>query len=430
MTDSRWDHAASGFFADGILPRPVGRYTEVVICREKRAALSRRLATVLAGDGGSPPAGSAGQSFPFGRSDWSAWAAGFQEGSAGSPGTVFWRDILEIAQVHRLVLPLGIRLRDSGFPVPPQVQQEFEQALLVWRAKRRAFTEVLQLIGELAATEKIPLILMKGLSLADRLYPNPESRIFADLDLLARAEDFSRLVKKLGQAGFRETEGPYYGLPAAAISAWELPLSFSPNDAPGLHIDLHSNLTHRLEAYRLPAAPVWERAVPWRFGLMSLSDEDLLLFLMIHSLKHGHFHLQAFLDLHFAARDSGFRKVFPAVLGRAAAAGFGTLVRTVAELGRRLYGTQWPGCGEPGWRVRTAAKLLEPRICDGQPVGSERFQLLLTAGLVVDSLPRLLQYWWLCAVRPPATIPAQPYRSSHWANPWAGLVRQVRKLKT
>lgn len=325
--------------------------------------------------------------------------------SSAAEDQEFWAKLVETAESQRLQPALEVHLQASPHPVPASLRRELQHSLLAWKVKRQAYEKLLHRMEALATQTGIPLLLLKGPALAERLYSSPETRMFRDLDLMVPAEGFLPLVQRLKREGFVETPSPYQGLSGKAVQNWELPLTFSPAEAPGLHIDLHTNLIHRLEPYWIPAGPVWERAVAWRGGLLTLGHEDFLLFLMTHALKHGYFGLQGFLDLHRASRDPHLPRSFPSVLKRAQEHGFGTLVRVAADLGQRLCGPRWPSVPLPRRRAGWAADLLEARLCSRQPFLSERFQLLLTASLLVDSIPRLLRYWRLSLFRPLETIP-------------------------
>lgn len=341
-----------------------------------------------------------------------------------------WRGVFEAAERHRVLLPLRIRLKERpDLAAPASIEKELDHSFWAWVVKRSAYLETLSRIGSIAAESRVPLILLKGPYIAERLHKPPQSRLFRDLDLMVEESSFDFLMSRLVEAGFMLAPSPYQGLPTAVLRRWELPVTLAQRDAPGLEVDLHMNITHRLEPYRVPPDQIWKNAEPWRTGLLRLCDEDFLLFLFIHSLKHGYFSLLAFFDLHLAARDTLLAGRFGGVLERAERQGFGSLVRVSAELGRRLLGTSWPGSRPASRRERLAAGLLESHALLGHPWISERLQLLLSAGLLVDSVHRLGRYWRLSLFRPPATIPRQRYAVSPWSNPWASTVRLVRRMR-
>ncbi len=309
------------------------------------------------------------------------------------------------------------------------MKRELDESVWAWAAKRRAYLDVLDRVGEIASRASIPLILLKGPCLAERLYEPAEARPFRDLDIMVRESSFESLISGLLDAGFTLTPGPFRGLSSEVLRRWELPQTLSPRDAPGLHLDLHMNIMNRLEPYRFDPDSLWKRAEPWESGLLRLADEDLLFFLFVHSLKHGFCSLLPFFDLHLAAGDTLLAGCFQTVVRRSERYGFGSLVGVAVELGRRLFGTQWPGEVPISRRVRLAANLLQRCVRTGSPWISERFQLLLSASLLVDSADRLARYWRLSLFRPTAVVPAQRYQSGPWSNPWAGAVRLARSMQ-
>ena len=340
-----------------------------------------------------------------------------------------WHRLLESAEIHRLMLPL--RLRARGAPrsaIPAWVVRELDESFWAWAPKRLAYLELLDRIGTIASRRGVRLLLLKGPDLAERLYRIPESRQFRDLDIMVSENHLESLTRALVDHGFVPISGPYAGLPMDVIRRWELPLTLAHRDAPGLHVDLHLNVTHRLEPYRLDPERFWAGGRPSRLGFLRLSDDDFLFFLFVHSLKHGYLSLLSFWDLHLASRDTRLASRFPAVLQSARSEGYGVLIQVAAELGRRLFGTEWPDAKPLAGRIRWAANWFETRARQGHPWISERAQLMLSAGLLVESMPRLLRYWRLSVLRPPSTIPAQPYQASPWSNPWASTVRLARSI--
>jgi hypothetical protein len=351
-------------------------------------------------------------------------------GRASFSDDIDWWGVLKTAELHRMLLPLRARLEKwPDLPVPASARQELDHSFWAWAVKRRACLELLWRIGSIASENRVPLLLLKGPYIAERLHESPRSRPFRDLDLMVEESSFDLLVRRLVEAGFGFASSPFEGLPSEVLRRWELPITLVPRNAPGLEVDLHMNITHRLEPYRVSPEEIWKKAEPWGMGLLRLSDDDFLLFLFIHSLKHGYFSLLSFYDLHLAAQDPLLAGRFRCVLERAEREGFGSLVRVSAELGQRLFGTTWPHCGPVSRKERLAAGLLEARVRLGRPWISERFQLLLTAGLLVNSVCRLWQYWRRSLFRPLATIPPRRHAASPWSNPWASSVRLIRWIR-
>ena len=340
-----------------------------------------------------------------------------------------WSELGQAARTHGMLLPLRAALgHRPESPPPVEFGKELDEVFWAWTAKRKAYLMLAGRVASIADSHGISLILLKGPYLAERLYRPAEVRPFRDLDVLVEDAAFAPLLAHLDEAGFVRTAGPYQGIGPTGLRRWELPVTLSPREAPGLHIDLHLNLTPRLEPYRLPPQSFWAGAAPWKEGFLRLSDADALLFLFIHSLKHGYCTLLPFYDLHLAAKDPSLAVTYRDVLERADRHGFGRLIRVASELGRRLFGTAWETGDPASPSIRSIAAGFESRVRSGRPWLSERLHLLLSSLLLVAPGRRLAHYWRLSLLRPPSAIPDRPYLVGPWTNPWAGAVRLVRGL--
>ncbi len=116
-----------------------------------------------------------------------------------------WRVILELSSLHRLSALLAKHLsRDEFGEQVPEAPRRHLQGLYQANALKylRYKAETLRALGALRA-EGIPVILLKGMALAERVYGDPGLRPMGDIDLLVREEDLDRayaLVLGLGYA--------------------------------------------------------------------------------------------------------------------------------------------------------------------------------------------------------------------------------------
>lgn len=63
-------------------------------------------------------------------------------------------------------------------------------------------------ILNVANRHEIPIVLLKGISIAEDLYVEPYHRIMGDIDILAPAEQATHLQSLLGEYGYRVPIGP------------------------------------------------------------------------------------------------------------------------------------------------------------------------------------------------------------------------------
>lgn len=345
------------------------------------------------------------------------------------PAVGTWTELVAEAERHRVHLFLEHRLRKLQITPPPEAARELQLGRLAWLAKKRAWMEALDRVAETAGMTSTPVIVMKGPQLVDRLPYPPETRTFRDLDLLVPPQDFERFFKGLKAANFEITPGPYSDVSTSEIIRWELPLTLSPKERPGIHLDIHLSPINRLEAFYVSPEGFWERSVPWRGALRQFSDADFLLLLFIHGMKHGYFDLLHFLDLEMASRDRPLRRALPQVLRQAGAEGFESLISGALAMGKELLGTDWGIAERSGRGICLLKRFTARPALEARPLVSERFQILFIHPLLLDNWSKRIQHLRTSLLRPAGTIPDTPYKSGWFTNPWGGLVRLVRYLR-
>jgi Uncharacterised nucleotidyltransferase len=126
----------------------------------------------------------------------------------------------------------------------------------------------------------IESITLKGMVLAQTVYPEPGLRPMADIDLLVKPEERTAALATLQALGYR-TPGPGADVHAASRSFAELVRD-------GTRIDLHWHVARYLRfegIVRVDHAGLWHRARPlvtshgWS---LTLCPEDLVLHLVLH----------------------------------------------------------------------------------------------------------------------------------------------------
>jgi hypothetical protein len=135
------------------------------------------------------------------------------------------------------------------------------------------------------AAEGLGVIVLKGPTLAESLYPDPALRPCADLDLLVRPADRFRMDATLRGLGHRRVADEH---------SWEFDVAYdgaTVYESPGgVRIDLHwTLLTEPRFAWRAGAAEIWERSEAITVAgepARGLGREDLLLYLAVHLAVH------------------------------------------------------------------------------------------------------------------------------------------------
>jgi len=186
----------------------------------------------------------------------------------------------------------------------------------------------------------IPVIPLKGPVLAAFAYGGIELREYFDLDLLVRRSD----VAKAGEALIAEGYRPQFEL---AETQWPAFLRYAcewgfSRDA--TLVELQWQFVPRYFSFPIDYGQLWERAVTVSFekrSVLSLSAEDLLLYLCVHGTKH------AWSDPKWARDVAEVIRISPNlnwdfVAGQARSLGGERMLRLGLRLARDLAGARFP----------------------------------------------------------------------------------------
>jgi hypothetical protein len=161
-------------------------------------------------------------------------------------------------------------------------------------------TELLRLCG-LLQSHGVRALALKGPALAASVLRDVALRQFTDLDLLVRECDLAAALEALEADGFRQA--PLHGLAVGKVpGCWEVALT----RAQGLFtVDLHWRLSPPYFPFTPEGEDLWTRAIEVDLGpgpVLTLGDEDLMLFLCAHGAKHGWQTLSGVCDISEATR--------------------------------------------------------------------------------------------------------------------------------
>ena len=202
-------------------------------------------------------------------------------------GELDWQYLIRMARVHGMLPHLHsyLELCPGGVPstVMDQLREDFRRN--TWRNVFLA-GELLRLLEALSA-KGISTIPFKGPVLGILLYGNVALRQFVDLDILVHEQDVLRAKDLLITKGYR----PQFRLTERQLSAIlqsDNELAFTREDGASV-VDLQWRFRPEYFSFPLDMQSVWERVRPFSFmgkNVLTLSPEDLLLFLCVHGTKH------------------------------------------------------------------------------------------------------------------------------------------------
>lgn len=205
-----------------------------------------------------------------------------------SRGEIAWEKLLAAVEDHGL-RPLLWRLLGTTIPdsIPPKILDDLRQSFQANLGRNLELTGELWKILRLFAEHGIAAVPFKGPTLAVLAYGDLAWRQFNDLDVLVDRADLARAGELLQKRGYQPEVDLSATREKSFLSACTA-LSFRRPEIRCL-VELHWELSPRLLPFDLSCAEIRERpAVVYPGGkqMMTLSPEDLLLYLCAHGARH------------------------------------------------------------------------------------------------------------------------------------------------
>jgi len=278
-----------------------------------------------------------------------------------------FQSLMALGRQHGLLSVLHTSLkREAPSSAADSLALEFDAT---GRANLKALSE-LEAILIAARQANVPIIPIKGPTLAFSVYPDPALRPFADLDLLIEAGDFPGAQGALTKLGYEREPGL---LPVGFYLKNHIHLSYAARSA--MKVELHWGLTHRFRPWRMPVRDVLSRAAIRSMGgvaVRCLSDEDHFIYLCTHLEEHGYYSRYAagvsdeaiianpdvnnrliwLLDVAMMLSRPGVQLDWEAIVERSCRWGVGGHVSSVLSLSERLLGV----CA-PAWVLEQLPRL-------------------------------------------------------------------------
>ena len=198
-----------------------------------------------------------------------------------------WRKAVQLARWHRLLPLLHYRCSQDGVlsQIPGSalncLRQGRHRAAASYLAQRANLGTVL----ESFSNKGIATIVLKGVPLAHRIYPDPALRVAHDIDLMVNPREFGRVTGELESLGFIQLGTSEV---RAAFHQYHHHLAPFVHAQNGVMVEVHSRLFRPYGPYQLDVAGLWERSSPantGKFPYLVLAPEDELLHLCLHFLN-------------------------------------------------------------------------------------------------------------------------------------------------
>ncbi len=213
--------------------------------------------------------------------------------AADAVGLPQWQLVLALAEEQRVLPFLAGKLLQHPDLLPPEIK-----TLLMEASRETAHYAFLQsselkhLLRAFAAA-KIPVLSLKGPSLAQRLYGAASLRISSDLDLLVHKTDFATSARLLQALDFLPDAMPddYHQKWSCGTTIVEL--HFDVENPLAIDFDLES-------AWRNAQLQHFAGQPAWRFA-----PSDELFYLCLHAVRHRFDRLSLILDISLALGHCG-----------------------------------------------------------------------------------------------------------------------------
>lgn len=195
-----------------------------------------------------------------------------------------WEYIIASAVRHRIAPLLYYSIKEvSDSLVSPKVVETLQRIYLGALTRNLLILRELSEVLNALLDAQVEVILLKGVALAQTVYPDIALRPFDDIDLLIFKEDQHKVEAKLSQIGYdllrdyRPGFVQQFGVAVRHVKRNEVP------------IDLHWHVAHPPYSKYISVAPFWESAVSVNMegiDTLVLSPENLLIHLCLHVSKH------------------------------------------------------------------------------------------------------------------------------------------------
>jgi hypothetical protein len=211
-----------------------------------------------------------------------------------------WPLVLQRARRYD-ILPLLYRrlqtLEFSGVPAPvaAQLANIFRRNAMRNELLAAELSRILGVLGDAG----VPVMPLKGIALAERLYEDPALRTAADTDILVPAQNVAHAFHLIVASGYE----PELSAPALfdLLARYGKDCSLTREDRACVYpLELHCGLIWGGSIERELQERIWSEALrkPFRgVTAFALSPEWEFLYLAVHSARHGWISLKWFIDL-------------------------------------------------------------------------------------------------------------------------------------
>ncbi|MDD2451474.1 MAG: nucleotidyltransferase family protein [Sulfurovum sp.] len=252
-----------------------------------------------------------------------------------------WSSILELAGKQHVAACLYHHLQETGTlgMIPEDAKEALFQAFQANTFRNMALIAEFRRITEAFSKQEIPVIGLKGLHLAEKIYPHIGLRYLRDLDVLVPAEQMESAYRATLALGY-QCEKVITKQDLVAPHHHHLHQQYHPDKA--IILELHGYL---IEDKNIEMRELWENASPFEgHHYRYLDSEDLLLHLCMHISYSDLFKidLRHYLDIYMMLKNQSEKINWEAFLVRAEKRGLTKGVLLVMQITSELFACKLP----------------------------------------------------------------------------------------
>lgn len=210
--------------------------------------------------------------------------------------------------IKKGVAPLFLDILEKNqLEIPQEVKAKLRQAYLKTVSRSMLLYDAFREIAEALNKEGIQAVALKGIYLAEQLYPKIGLRQFSDIDLLFRNEDVEKALVIFAKLGFTMVTPEFGEAVTTNFESAHLP----PLTRKGVSVEVHTRLHGPTFSYRLPEREMMERAervIIHGQAFLAFGLIDQLIHLCLHLDKHfngSHMQLYSLADIALLVAQRG-----------------------------------------------------------------------------------------------------------------------------
>ena len=201
-----------------------------------------------------------------------------------------WQAVVDFASAHFLAPLLYAKIKASSLPVPEEIMQHLRRQYIINSGRNVAIYSAFRQFCQQLQAANIPIIPLKGVYLAEAVYPTPGERVMGDLDLLVPKKRIEEAINLAINCHFMPTKAVH--LEEWLKSKHQVCPQYNPRSQ--LTLEWHWHIATPSPQNSISISDLWQRALPMMIADQSVlvfTAEDTILHLVHHAAYHHTFYL-------------------------------------------------------------------------------------------------------------------------------------------